>query len=78
MELNLIKTTLADLPSNARCIQDLKNTPFFFIRLSTKSVDRSFINKHIRKAEKSSDFLDFSNGKVAKRAEITCGVAVAG
>ena len=32
MELNLIKTTLADLPSNARCILALNNTPFFFIR----------------------------------------------
>lgn len=32
MELNLIKTTLTDLPSNARCILALKNTPFFFIR----------------------------------------------
>ena len=32
MELNLIKTTSAELPGGARCILALKNEPFFFIR----------------------------------------------
>ena len=33
MTLNLVKTTYAGLDSTARCVLDLQNKPFFFIRM---------------------------------------------
>ena len=48
MELNLIKTTSAELHSGARCILALKNEPFFFIRFRGSL----YINKEMKGVRK--------------------------
>ena len=48
MELNLIKTTSAELPGGARCILALKNEPFFFIQFRGSL----YMNKEIKGVSK--------------------------
>lgn len=48
MELNLVKTTYADLSSTARCVLALRDEPFFFARMQ----DTLYMNKSMKGVRK--------------------------
>lgn len=54
MELNLVKTTYAELDGALRCILGWKNKPFFFIRMK----DTLYMNKNIKGIRKITAALE--------------------
>lgn len=54
MQLNLVKTTYAELGSSARCVLALRNDPFFFVRIR----DTLYMNKGIKGIRKITAALE--------------------